>query len=893
MKPHSIAGVACSAAFLASTLLAHSPTMVTNRSHRLEPASSSPDLYALADGRMVGAVSDEANGRELWITDGTQAGSRLVLDINPGTASSNPFDFTELGGIVYFFALDEVAANGQPQYARKLWRSDGTTAGTWVVRSFPSHALGLGPIVSGLSAVGGSLYFAADDGEHGVELWRSDGSRAGTELVKDLVAGPEGSSLSAPVPFGVKLVFTISRGAPDYPSELWISDGSAAGTEPLRVFTGTPQGFVPLGDLLLFSAVDADHGQELWRTDGTEAGTALVKDIAPGPANASPILLGEAGGAVLFINYNEPQGLWRSDGTEAGTLPLREGLRSGAGLDPGTSAAAAGKLFFSAFDQQHGTELWVSDGTPEGTRLARDIRPGAMYGAGSSSDPFELTALGDRVVFAATESAVGRELWVSDGSETGTVRVRDIRAGFDGSMPAFLVRNGDRVFLAANDGVSGYELWVSDGTGQGTALAANLASEAGSFAAGESVAIASTLYFTGSGLWASDGSDAGTARLSEIPSEELTRVGGRIYFRGYDPVNSYELWTTNGTAEGTRLVRDIAPGAAQSSPHGLTAVGLRLYFRASDTSGLAVWYTDSATGATNKLALPGNVLPGPNLGAAGGVFYLTDYYSGDLWRADGTPKGARNLNAGALNDQTGNLRTAGTRLFFTASDSAHGYEPWRSDGTQAGTGMVADVCPGSCSSITPVHYGNSAPSDFAVAGIDLFFVADDGVHGRELWRTDGIAGGAHLVADLTAGGAHADPVLLGSLGGTLFFTFDDGEHGVEPWVSDGTAAGTHLLADLNPGERGSHPHLLVTAGAAAYFVADTDAAGVEPWRSDGTAAGTEQVADINPGPASSGPYSLAVTDDLLFFNADDGTHGLQLWALPYDPVHLLRQRVGR
>ncbi len=123
------------------------------------------------------------------------------------------------------------------------------------------------------------------------------------------------------------------------------------------------------------------------------------------------------------------------------------------------------------------------------------------------------------------------------------------------------------------------------------------------------------------------------------------------------------------------------------------------------------------------------------------------------------------------------------------------------------------------------------------------------------------------------------PALLAAAGDRLYFNADDGVHGVELWTSDGTAAGTRLVADLSPGALGSYPHDLTPAGGFLYFGADDAFHGDELWRTDGTAAGTRLVQDIAPEAAASSPDHLIVAGDRLYFVADDGLHGRELWSL--------------
>ncbi|MDP9134408.1 MAG: hyalin, partial [Actinomycetota bacterium] len=185
----------------------------------------------------------------------------------------------------------------------------------------------------------------------------------------------------------------------------------------------------------------------------------------------------------------------------------------------------------------------------------------------------------------------------------------------------------------------------------------------------------------------------------------------------------------------------------------------------------------------------------------------------------------------------------GNTAFFQAIDRSHGRELWRTDGTEAGTELVKDVNPGPAGSTDP----SPRPPHLAELDGVLYFVASDGVHGDELWRSDGTEAGTELVADVRPGSSGSlipDSSHYGAItavGDTLYFTASDGVGGRELWRSDGTAAGTRLVEDINPGSDASWPIILVAVNNVLYFTADDGVHGKELWRSDGTAAGTELV----------------------------------------------------
>jgi ELWxxDGT repeat protein len=361
------------------------------------------------------AADDGVHGNELWRSDGTEAGTSLVADINdPG--DSNPTQLTRLGSTVFFSAtLDG--------FGTELWKTDGTAAGTTPITDINPGPGSSSPQL--LTVVGDRLYFAADDGVHGTELWTSDGTAGGTHLVKDI--NPNGSGF-APTgsPFGQPGLFEL----------------------------------VAVGDTLFFTADDGVSGIELWKSDGSADGTVLVRDINPGLADSAPAFLRDVGGTLFFIADDGTHGreLWTSDGTAAGTRMVTDINPNGGAFGTFTFffsfADLGGELFFAADDGTHGLELWRSDGTAAGTALVDDINPHA----GGSSSPTFLTRDGDRIVFQACEPETGCEVWQTSGLDTH--RLADIVPGPQSSNPGHFTPSGGRVFFSATTPAAGTELWA-------------------------------------------------------------------------------------------------------------------------------------------------------------------------------------------------------------------------------------------------------------------------------------------------------------------------------------------------------------------------------------------------------------------------------------------------
>jgi ELWxxDGT repeat protein len=177
----------------------------------------------------------------------------------------------------------------------------------------------------------------------------------------------------------------------------------------------------------------------------------------------------------------------------------------------------------------------------------------------------------------------------------------------------------------------------------------------------------------------------------------------------------------------------------------------------------------------------------------------------------------------------------------------------------------------------------SDPESLTNVNGTIYFAADDGVSGRELWKSNGTSSGTVRVKDIYPGGTTDDegrpfpnsslPRNLTSVNGTLFFTATDAVSGAELWKSDGTSSGTVRVKDIRPGAAGSEPVRLTNVNGTLFFVADDGVSGHELWKSDGTSSGTVRVAQIAPGASSSFPDWLTDVNGTLYFSAEEFTNG--------------------
>lgn len=423
-------------------------------------------------------------GFEPWISDGTAAGTMQLRDINPGAASSIPqleagdssdnyeTVVMEVGGRL-FFAAD----NGTQ--GTELWTTDGTSAGTRLVRDIAIQTVSTAPISSfprNLTNVNGVLYFSADNNINGRELWRTDVTGSSVRMVADITVGATGGlDVSGFVGkwanIGDDLIFTAANFSsftgisPGVSLEVWKTINGGTGVQLLSdIASGSgssfPNNYVAMGNQVFFAATTSGTGEELWVTDGTTAGTFLLRDINPGSASAlfgnftnnfnfdqlTPINNGTAN--LLYFKANNGsigRELWRTDGTTAGTILVADlDTDAGFGSDPEFFANLGGRLVFGARDTNFNDNLYISDGTPGGTTVIGSGLAGSVV-----DSPRDMTAVASVVAFVPdpfVNLARDNEVWLTDGTTAGTTPANTTRntALLD---PQGLVTVGNVVFM--------------------------------------------------------------------------------------------------------------------------------------------------------------------------------------------------------------------------------------------------------------------------------------------------------------------------------------------------------------------------------------------------------------------------------------------------------------
>lgn len=759
----------------------------------------------------------DAKGCEPWKSDGSREGTALIRDLEPGRNDSAPRAFTPHRGRMLFLAGS----------LRTIWATDGTRAGTVELARAPEGAIEqilphgrqvffttfgsdarvwvIGPrpgsprlVQSRPSAdwrhsglrieeAAGRVFIFRSSEAGPTTLWETNGTPGGTRQI-----GPASGyfgEMSRFFALGDRVVFAASV-QEDVSLELWYLDPRMRSPRRLRGARPEHIHLLEIGNRLFFAGLDAQHGSELWTTDGTPAGTRLVEDLCPGICDGSPRGFQAALGHAFF---KDAEGhLWASDGTAAGTvrlalLPLADSIAT---LD---LATLRGRVVFTGFDDRNGPQPWVSDLTPAGTDALLPLGGITLAGSGRI---WNLTPFGDRVLFSGCDGE-SSGIFVSDGTAAGTVLLPGTEGPLEG--PCTIYHPFVRFTLLGD-----VAIFESQGK-----------------------------------LWRTDGTPGGTSPLLtlETPVRGPADLGGEIVF-ALDPpdVNErvWSFWTSDGTEAGTRQAFDLRLGG---TPFSFVSEAGEAFFIAQTAESpfpFTLWRTDGTEAGTRQLlalSYPTSGIPVETVRLGNRTILVlgsSERQFVELWETDGTAAGTRPVIADPAaprpKDPVGLTVFRNAVWFFAgAGTPAEPFALWTSDGTAAGTRLVKTLA------LPPDSYGGFLPPLLTPVGDSLFFRADDGVHGSELWKTDGTPEGTVLVADIAPGAAHAYPSALAAFEGKLWFAATDGVHGLELWMSDGTAAGTRLADDVFPGFASSAPEQLTAVPGKLFFAANDGEHGRELW----------------------------------------------------------------
>lgn len=874
------------------------------------------------------SMQESSHGVELWFSDNTPQGTRLVKDIYPGSASSGPTTYTKLGDNTVFLATD--GAHGF-----ELWRTDGTAAGTFMLAD-----IGPGPQPFGgdypSAVLDGVLYFAANDGVTGNELWRTDGTREGTHLVSDIVPGFDGSYPTA-ISAGTTHLYFARQG------QIWVSDGTADGTR-LAVEVGVFRCCQVVGDAVFFTAADTTHGMEMWRMDGDGSNPTMVANLNTEPLgngqdrDSDPYFMFNRGDSTIFIAYvpnpdstaNERDcRMYRADVSGGGVTELANfgvhcPLPSGINLPAGS--------LFSVSNTSPGV-LWVTDGTPSGTM---PMDRGMYFSADDGASPLKVAYGPDgEAYFFAREPVVGAimppdKIWVTDGTRAGTRVFADLTTYSEHREIAWL--DGRLYFDAGGLGshAAQDELWTSDGTPGGTFLVRDVNIVVGSTIT-DLRAVNGRLQFfatgsgTGRGLWSSDGTHDGTISLIATNEGSVGNADSNPVFAGQLGARAvltadrgsgnegHELHTTDGTSAGTSVVRGLFAGGP-SNPDNFLVNGDQILFVADDVqSRRGLWRTDGSSAGTIPLeVLPGeetsNVLLGDSGSIVGGVVYFTAATSTlyfqyrELWRTDGTPIGTFKV-PGDVGQRVNILGGNGTHLLYQALSEGR-MHLWSWNGSQAQIISAADNL--NVSSSPGVTFDGRVcfrASDVSLQSLDVWCasgLAGDVLRATNFSTTESSAGdlfplGDKLLVNVPGTGATSglfvtngsaastqriseEHIANAKLFGNQQLVFVSESGGL--MLTDGTVGGTRSLLQgvTLPGSLGGTFGIL---GNFVVFVVNDAVRGATVWRTDGTPSGARYLVDLDVGtaPAQAGTGQFFTLGERLLFSGYRTSIGNELWSI--------------
>lgn len=375
---------------------------------------SSPDNFVTING-LAYFTAWNGETRDLWQTDGTEEGTKLAVEFDDGASFARLFAYDEH---IYFMSTHDGTG-------AELWRTDGTQTGTEMVMDINPGAASSLP--DAFTIAGGYLYFTAEDADHGREWWYTDGTT--TSILSDLNSGPPDGVSSDPdrTVFGNKMVFNclfLPNGV-----EPWVISGTSV-TE-LDVMDGSdgsyPDDFVSSGGGGFYFAADTAYaGREVYYSDGSLAGTHTVTDF-PVEFVTPPEQLQNVDGNIIFVadkgSYGEELYMLDDEYVQ-GFINLKDIYNGSYSSYPQFYLNSGSHAFFVAEDEEHGEELWTTNGTEAGTHIVADVDPGYS----SNSKPMGM--FGSSLIFIADDDSTGDEFYVSRFPYTSAEKIIDLQPGY-------------------------------------------------------------------------------------------------------------------------------------------------------------------------------------------------------------------------------------------------------------------------------------------------------------------------------------------------------------------------------------------------------------------------------------------------------------------------------
>lgn len=634
--------------------------------------------FPMDDGNTLMAARTSAKGIELWKTDGTEAGTVLIKDIRPGSDDSNPHEFIKFKGEYYFVA--HTSANGT-----EIWKTDGTEAGTVLAIDVDTGAASSNP--TNFYEWKGELYFAAFSVAKGTEIWKTDGTKIGTVLVKDIRTG---SNNSYPHDFiGTStLLYFVAEGSSSEGRELWQTDGTDAGTVLVvdkyagsnDSFSDNNNSYINIIDDELYAILKDGAGDDAYSLYTTKGAGANALDIVKAGLLTKHSKMQKLNGKLYFMandGNGESYELWESDGTSVGTKMFDEVNENGETLLLSDFAVVGTELYMSMTDVV--SNVYKTDiSTSKITRIT-DVTTDNDGSLNKNNSGFSV--VGDKAYFTANDGVDKSALWVTDGTEAGTIKLRAHNSTNTASSEGTLF--ADEYYYSCFDDTAGWEPCKVNLITKVNTLIKDISPGIDDSEPFQFTVNNGKVYFLamdgiggdGHKLWATDGTDAGTIRLSPERMESYDTIAvfnGLVYAK-----ISGELYKTDGTVIGTVLVKDINT-SGDSDPYSFTELNGKLYFTADNgTDGAQLWVTDGTDAGTKQVKIinpDGNSWADYFIKLKNKLYFTaeTDAEGLEVWETDGTTEGTKlvqDLNVGAGGSSPESLFTTKNTLFFKAKNS--------------------------------------------------------------------------------------------------------------------------------------------------------------------------------------------------------------------------------
>lgn len=797
-------------------------------------------------------------------------------ELNTTEEGSYPANFTEINGTTFFTVKDVETY--------RLWKTDGTENGTIQISS---QALSVSPSYDdalNLYAFNNELYYFVQEmgfNSH-ISLWKTDGN------VKSLVADSIGGA--------VKLYFFNNKVHYLSYNGLYKVENGITNTIKTWATTKNPinnyNAAVVNNQLIFFTYESISNNSilEIWKSDGTENGTSVIQKI-DSLFNNSMYENREYGKQSIVIDnkvyftanrlVRTPSNgdiktvyeLWKTDGIATEFI---KAFSISNYTDLTTKTSSLGKFNQNLIFLLNNSQLWISDGTSNGTKKLKSYD--------HINDDFynkKWGVLNNKFYFAAG-SYNELELWESDGTEDGTMLLKNLNPTAS-SNPDFFTTIANKLFFRANKN----ELWQSDGTSAGTAFAQTIPTPAQDFGLKPEFIYTSsnTLLFTNYDsqhdyeLWKSDGQNTAllkntnTNSKSSLASDKKVKVGKIWFFNGTDHRGA-ELWKTDGTPEGTVIVKDLNPGAAGINIAEIVALGNTVYFTARfyNQNTLRLFKSDGTENGTVEIPLSSGtqslVEPYKLVVSTEKLFFIG---SGKLWASDGTEMGTYPLQATSnYSDLPNTLTAVGNKVFFSLGSL------WVSDGTQTNTKQVFPSYEGApLSPICFIEFKNKL----------YFFAGIPGEFGKQaLYESDGTIVGTKIIKEFDENIQLTNSLYL-FLQKTPDRLYFRAGHGFGPdmsdryfnlWTSDGTTQGTYQVKTINFKGAANLSFTNIKSQFYLFLQPQSVPNKLHIWTSDGTIQGTYKVAEK---PAYSNIYSSTALHNRLFLTYYDPQYALELFSV--------------